>query len=224
VDPLAGLRRYAADWWWPTLVPWFLILFVDLALLGMRLRTFAPWTLVVLDACHHVRLLSPLLGWASARAALRRASLTPRRASWLLTGTAPWWSLTIALCGIVVSVFSWMMLSAPSYLGFLIAPPMFVIGRIGLEILWFRRCFREASRVALLEVSDDEASERAFRLQPLDGQAKDVIVREYDDLSASVYLMEGDSEVLWKAVGSLEGLGAAIRASGTGKSRKTKDV
>jgi hypothetical protein len=224
VNSRAGLRGYVSDWWWPTLVPWFLVVFVDLALLGARVRSFQPTTLILLDACHHLRLLSPLLGWALARSALRRASPPPPRGSWLLTAAAPWWSLAIVLCGVGVSVFSFMLLSAPSYIGFFIAPPLFLIGRIGLEVLWFRRCFRDASRVVVLERSDDTVSGPGFCVRPLDGPVRDVTVRDCDVFSSTVYLMEGDSEVLWKAVGSIEDLTLGPRTSPANEAGKKQDA
>lgn len=222
-DPLADLRRYVSDWWWPTLVPWFLVIFFFLASVAARSPSRALLALLLLDA----RLLSPLLGSALARSTLRRASLPPQRGSWRLTATAPWWSFAIAFCGLGVSGFSLMIfvtLSAHSFAGYFVAPAVFLVGRLALEVFWFRRCFRDASHVAVLEKSDDPALGQAFRLLTLDGMSKPVAVKEYDNYSSSIYLMEGDSEVLWKVVGSIETLAVALQADAKGKTGKTQRI
>lgn len=223
-DPLAALRGYVHDWWWPTLWPRFLVFFVGLFVLTGSERSNSGLPLLLLYACYLLTLLSPLLGGASARSSLRRASPPPQSGSWLVTATAPWWSLAISLCCVGVTAFSFVLASALGYMGFLVGPAVFLIGHLVLEIFWFRRCFRDASRVAVLEKGDDPASLQAFRLLTLDGLSKPVAVREYDNYSSSVYLMEGDSEVLWKVIGSIETLAVELQADAKGKTGKTQGI
>lgn len=208
------MEDYRSIWWLTTISSWIVTTGLALGILrwgsaptGMSGSTF----FVGLDALHHIGLLSPFLARGLARRAVRRSLGAAPRTQWLLTGVTPFWSIGILFVSLFLTTFT-MAIGSSLYYGWYLLIPVFLIARLTLEVSWFWLCFRDAPRIAVLEKADDSVSGKAFRLRPLDGPIQDVSVRECDDLSSSVYLMVGDTEVLWKAVGPIQDLAVAIQA------------
>lgn len=221
----ASLEDYRSIWWVTTVGSWTVATILALSLAGwgsapqgMRDSTF----FVALDALHHLGHLSPVLALALARRTVRRAQAHSPPARWILTGATPFWSIGIILMSLLVTAFMVAIGSGPAYgsYGSWLLIPVFVIARLALEIFWFRLCFRDAERIAVLEKTDEPEQGRAFRLNAIDKPIQYVVVRECDDVTSSVYLIDGDSEVLWKTVGPIEDLALAVRALAAGTAGK----
>lgn len=220
------MEDYRSAWWLTTVGSWIVTTVLALGIFGwaptptgVRDSTFFAG----LDALHHVGFLSPFVALALARRAVRRALPSTPPTQWFLTGVAPFWCIGVIFASLFMTLLAAAIGSDLDY-GWYLLLPLFLIARLALEIFWFWLCFRDAPRVAVLEKTDDPAPGKAFRLKPLDGPIQYVVVRECDDVSSSVYLMEGDSEVLWKAVGSIEDLAIAVHTSAAGKAGKKQGI
>lgn len=208
------MEDYRSVWWLTTIGSWIATTVLALGILrwgsappGMRGATF----LAALDALHHIGLLSPFLARGLGRRAVRRALGSEPCTQWMLTGVTPYWSIGILFVSLFLTTFTVAIGSSLSY-GWYLLLPVFLLARLALEGSWVWLCFRDAPRVAVLEKVEDPASGKPFRLRPLDGPVQYVSVRECDETSSSVYLMIGDTEVLWKAVGSIKDLVASMQS------------
>lgn len=223
------MEDYRSIWWVTTVGSWILatILAFSIANWGSAPRSMGDSMFVVaVDALHHLGLLSPVLALALARRTMRRALTPAPRTRWILTGATPFWPMSILLLSMFVTTFVMAIGSGPLYgsYGSWLLIPVFLIARLALEIFWFRLCFRDAERIAVIEKTDEPEQGRAFRLKSIDRPIQYVVVRECDDVTSSVYLMDGDSEILWKAVGPIEDLAAAVRVLAAGRAGKKQRI
>lgn len=220
------MEDYRSAWWLTTVGSWIVTTSLALGLFrwaGTPAGVANSVFFAGLDALHHIGLLSPLLARGLARRTVRRALGPAPHTQWFLTGVTPFWSVGIVLVSLFLTTLT-AAIGSGLYYGWYLLIPAFVVARLALEVSWFWLCFRDAPRIAVLKRPGGSASGNAFRLRPLDGPIEEVSVRECDDLSSSVYLMQGDAEVLWKAVGSIEDLALGSRTPGANNAGKKQDT
>lgn len=184
--------------------------------LGYLCESKGDWSVVIVfEICHHLSLAAPLLGWALARRALRKASPPSRDGQWILSGGAPLWAL--GLCGLytMMTIFGLLLASGLSY-----AAPIGILlllaARLAFNIWWFSRCLADSSRVALLRWKGAEGAEPPFSLQGFE-DTQLVTVSEVDELTGKVGVMRGTIETVWKAIGPVADLAQILRAGSAGK-------
>jgi hypothetical protein len=218
----SSMEDYRSIWWVTTIVSWIVTVIFAFSVVRMGFLPFGGNLSAMLwgvEFCHYLGLLSPFFAWRWARGALRRASPPTGQTTWFLTGTPPAWTIGIIFTSACMTMLA-VAIGGGLYYGIYVLIPLFLLSRLGVELFWFARCFRDASRVAVLERAEDASAAGAFLLRAVDGTSKPISVRECDDYSSTVYLVEGETETLWKAVGPIDDLAAELRATAAIKAGK----